>query len=232
MHASHTIEFRPWLGPALVLALSPVLFAATAHASLKVTVKQGNAPAGFTEWTFSGSSTYTEVNPGGTFALVPPLTDIVEWKGDALSDYVKPQAYNNYTPTLISGSIGITVTPPSGPAQSAIITALHVDHDNTGDDFGVGLSGSMAIPLNTNDVVSWSGTGIFAVDFAKLNVGSFSFLNYGETSTTSSQPFGNLPLTISVEVPGPLPVLGTAFAFSCSRQLRRRIQVSRKPPFR
>jgi hypothetical protein len=208
------------------LVLPPILFASAAGA-LTVTVKQGSAPAGFTEWTFTGSSTYTQLNPGGTFAVVPPLAAIVEWKGNLLSDYVKTGTYDNYTPTLASGLISLTVTPVSGPARSGTITALHIDHDASGDDFGIGLDGlstsplNTAIPLSSNDVVSWSGSGIFPVDFTNLNVGSFLFNNYGDSTLSR---FGDLPITITVqEAPAPLPVLGCGVALSFSRKLRKRV---------
>lgn len=214
-----------------LLALPPVLFASAADA-LTVTVKQGSAPAGSTEWTFAGSSTYTQLNPGGSFAVVPPLTAIVEWKGDSLSDYVKTGAYDNYTPTLTSGLISLTVTPVSGPAKSGTITALHIDHDGSGDDFGIGLAGlstspaNTAIPLNSNDVVSWSGSGIFAVDFVNLNIGSFLFNRYGDSTLSR---FGDLPITITVqEAPGPLPVLACGVALSFSRKLRKRLMAAQK----
>ena len=195
-------------------------------------VKQGSAPAGFTKWTFTGSSTYTQLNPGGSFAVVPPLSAIVEWKGDSLSDYVKTGAYDNYTPTLASGLVTISVAPVSGPAKTGTITALHIDHDTTGDDFGIGLDGqstsplNTAIPLNSNDVVSWSGSGIFPVDFANLNVGTFLFNRYGDSG---SSRFGDLPITITVQgVPGPLPVLGCGVALSFSRKLRKRLMAVQK----
>lgn len=208
------------------LASSPALLASTADAALMITVKQGSAPVGSTEWMFSGSSTYIQLNPGGAFAVVPPLTNIIEWKGDALSDFVKTGAYDNYTPTLASGTISLTVAPVSGPVKTATISALHVDHDDTGDDFGVGLDGSSTSPVNTaislnaNAVVSWSGSGIFPVDITKLNYGSFLFAKYG---ASSSSRFGDLPITINVqEAPGPLPLLGLGVAFPFSRQMRRK----------
>lgn len=209
------------------LALGPMLFAPAADAELLVTVTRGLGPAGSSEWIFSGSSTYSELNPGGTFAVVPPLTAMVEWKGTAASDYVKNGGYDNHRTEIVSGSITLTVTPASGPAVSAPIQALLVDHDNSGDDFGLGISAPASIPLTADAVVSWSGQGIFAVDMAKLNVGAFPFTNYGETTPTSSQPFGTLPLTIKVQVPGPLPLLGCGVALSCSRHLRRRVRAHR-----
>ncbi|MEB3200556.1 MAG: hypothetical protein VKK62_08535 [Synechococcaceae cyanobacterium] len=179
---------------------------------------------GNTLWTFSGTSTYSELAPGGRFAG-GALSNIIEWKGDSASDYVKSGTYNNYTTSLLSGLISLTVTPQAGGPLQGSIAGLHVDHDNSGDDFGTGLSGA-DIPLMNGDLVSWSGSGVFAVDIANLIAGSYLFNNYGETLQGS--PFGSLPLNLVVSttpaVPAPLPVLGSAAAFACSRRLRRRIR--------
>jgi hypothetical protein len=198
------------------LALAPsLLLASSAHAALTVKVTPGPS-AGQSIWTFSGSSTYTELTPGGKFAGGDPGV-IEEWKGDGGSDYVKAGTYNNYTPVLDTGSIGITVTPQLGSPMSGSIDGLHIDHDNSGDDFGVSLLGA-DIPLSDGATVSWSGSGTFPVDFANLNVGIFQFTNYGEV--TAGQPYGTLPVTID-SAPGPLPLLGCGAAFSFSRKLRR-----------
>jgi hypothetical protein len=208
---------------AIAAATLSCLFASAAHASLTVTVVPVAAPAAHTLWTFSGSSVYTQLNPGGKFAG-EPFGNIVEWKGDGGSDYVKTGTYNNYIASLLSGSIQINVTPAAGLPTPGSIAGLHIDHDSSGDDFGTGLQGIVDIPLANNDVVSWSGSGIFPVDIANLNIGTFAFSKYGETASIPSQPFGTLPLTMNVQVPGPLPWLGCGLAFSFSRTLRRRIQ--------
>lgn len=70
-----------------------------------------------------------------------------------------------------------------------------IDHDNSGDDFGISLVAA-DIPLAHNDVVSWSGSGVFAVDINSLNRNSYTFSNYGDT--------GTLELALSVQaVPEP-----------------------------
>ena len=200
------------------LGWAPSLLLATAsHAALTVTVGPG-APIGQSVWTFSGSSTYNQQVPGGKFAA-GGLALIQEWKGDSSSDYVKTGSYNNYVADLTSGLINIVVAPLSGSPLSGTIDGLHIDHDTSGDDFGVSLLGTVDIPLADGDSVSWSGSGIFPVDLAKLNLGSFLFSNYGED--TQGQPYGVLPINMVVSAPGPLPLLGCGAAFTISRRLRR-----------
>jgi hypothetical protein len=207
---------RRWI--VACLAWAPGLLLATAsHAALTVTVSPG-APSGQSVWTFSGSSIYNQQNPGGKFAA-GGLALIQEWKGDSGSDYVKTGAYNNHVADLSSGSIDIVVTPLSGSPLSGNIDGLHIDHDTSGDDFGVSLLGTVDIPLAAGDTVSWSGSGIFPVDLAKLNLGSFLFSKYGEDPL--GQPYGILPINMVVSVPGPLPLLGCGAAFTFSRRLRR-----------
>ena len=187
-----------WIVAGLAIAMT-VLIASTSRAELIVTVTQAGAPPGQTLWTFSGSSTYTQLLPGGKFAG-GALANIEEWKGDAGSDYVKAGTYNNFTTSMISGAISLTVTPLVGSSSSGSIVGLHVDHDTSGDDFGVGLLGS-DIPLSQGDVVTWSGSGIFAVDFANLNLGSFNFLNFGGSQAVSGAIYGRLPIAMNVSVP-------------------------------
>jgi hypothetical protein len=179
----------------LALATSTLLVA-HAEAGLVVTVTP-HGTSGQTIWTFSGSSTYTESAPGGKFAG-GALTNIEEWKGasGSGSDYVVAGAYNNYTTSLISGSIGLSVTSGGSPT-TASIGGLHIDHDSSGDDFGVGLIGS-DVPLSNGDIVAWSGSAVFAVDIANLNFGTFSFSNYGGSQAVSGQIYGTLPLTLKV----------------------------------
>ncbi|MCS5691879.1 hypothetical protein NZK33_07750 [Cyanobium sp. FGCU-6] len=210
-------------GLAVALGLgSSLLMGSAADAALQVTVTQAGAPPGQSVWAFSGSASYTELFPGGKFAA-GGVNNIEEWKGDGGSDYVKPLTYNNYTPGLISGLIDLTVTSSTGGVRTGTIVGLHIDHDGSGDDFGAQLDGSIDIPLADGDLVSWAGSGVFPVDLANLNTGSFFFSNYGESPTVAGMIYGTLPIEINVQpVPGPLPLLGCGAAFASARRLRRR----------
>ena len=217
---NHMISRMPGLAVALGLG-SSLLLGSAANAALQVTVTQAGAPLGQSIWAFSGSARYSEQFPGGKFAA-GSLTNIEEWKGNAGSDYVKTSAYNNYTPALISGLIELTVASLTGSTATGTIVGLHIDHDTSGDDFGTGLAGLIDIPLADGDLVSWAGTGVFPVDLANLNMGSFFFANYGGSSAVSGRIYGTLPITMNVQpAPGPLPLLGCGAAFAYSRRLRR-----------
>jgi hypothetical protein len=199
-----------WIVGSVALAMT-LLIASTGRAELIVRVTQSGAPAGQTLWSFSGSSTYGQMAPGGKFAG-GELANVEEWKGDAGSDYVKPSTYNNFTTSLVSGAVSLMVTPLVGSPSSGSIGGLHIDHDNSGDDFGVGLLGA-DIPLSQGDVVTWSGSAIFAVDLANLNLGSFSFTSLGGSQAVSGQIYGTLPITLNISVPEIDPASMTA-AFS------------------
>lgn len=207
-----------------IALVTTALLASTAQAGLVVTVTRDSAP-GQTLWTFSGTSTYTQIAPGGKFAGGSVL-NIEEWKGDSSSDYVRTGEYNNFTTTLVSGAIGMTVT-TSGAQAFGSIGSLHIDHDSSGDDFGVGLFGD-DLPLVNGDVIAWSGSAVFAVDIAKLNGGSFSFSNYGGSQAVAGQIYGTLPLTLNVVVPELDPaslsaVLGLVVGLLAIRERRRTI---------
>ncbi len=186
------------------VTLAALGLASAAQANLVIDIYQ-DADPGQTLWVFSGSARYSETNPGGVFAG-GDLAAIVEWKGvTPESDYVT-SFYNNYTTSLISGSVAVSVTPSGGSAILGAIDGLHVDHDTTGDDFGISLAGT-DITLSNDALVSWSGSAVFQVDYSKLNRGSFSFQTYGDSA------YGVLPLTLEV-VPEPgtaaLLILGVA----------------------
>lgn len=197
------------------VALTALGMASTAQANLVINIYQDGDP-GRTLWVFSGSAQYSETNPGGKFAG-GDLASIVEWKGvTPESDYVT-SFYNNYTSALITGSVAISVTPSGGSAILGAIDGLHVDHDTSGDDFGVSLAGS-DIPLSNNALVTWSGSAVFPVDYSRLNRGSFPFQTYGDTS------YGTLPLTLAV-VPEPgtaaLLMIGVAGLVGAATRGRR-----------
>jgi hypothetical protein len=193
---------RPqWLA---FIALSALVAASEAQADLMIKVHEYASP-GQSRWVFSGSAQYSETVAGGKFAG-GDLSFIEEWKGiGSGSDYVQTGAYNNYTTSLVSGAVTLSVTPFGGSAILGSIDGLHIDHDTTtatgGDDFGVSLAAG-DILLSSNALVSWSGEAIFNVDIAKLNYGSFSFVNYGESTAVPGQIYGGLPLTMSVPEPG------------------------------
>jgi hypothetical protein len=194
-----------------IFALAMVaLSAASASADLTVTVTP-DSTTGQTLWTFSGTSTYAETAPGGKFAAGDVL-NIEEWKGGAGSDYVVTGSYNNYTTGLISGGITLTVT-TGGTPSSGSITSMHIDHDTTGDDFGVGLLGTTDIPLTNGDLISWSGSGVFAVDLSGLNLGTFAFSSYGGSQAVSGL-YGTLPLTLNV-VPEPATCIMALAGLAC-----------------
>lgn len=201
------------------------LLASSSDAGLVVTVTRDSTP-GQTLWAFSGSSIYTQLAPGGKFAAAGTSPTLIEeWKGGATgSDYVVAGQYNNFTTTLISGAIGLTVNTP-GNTYVGSVGYLHIDHDDSGDDFGVGLFGD-DIPLLNGDVVTWSGSAVFAVDFTKLNPGSFLFSNYGGSQAVSGTTFGTMPLTLNVGIPELDPaslsaVLGLVVGVLAIRERRR-----------
>jgi hypothetical protein len=182
---------------------------------------------GFTIWDFSGSATYSELFPGGKFAG-GALNLIEEWKGSgAASDFVGSGGYNNYVVAPTSGSVSLSVATAGFGVQTDAIDGIHVDHDTTGDDFGVSLTGS-DILLANNDIVSWSGSAVFAVDINRLNSGNFTFQNYGESVIAAGNPFGTLPLQINVStVPEPASI-GLLTAAAVGWVARRRRRSSRK----
>ena len=186
------------------VALAALGMASAAQANLVIDIYPHGDPER-TLWVFSGSAQYTQTNPGGVIAGGDPAS-IVEWKGTTPdSDYVT-SFYNNYITSVIGSSVTISVTSSGGSAIQGTIDALHVDHDTTGDDFGVSLAGS-DIALSNDALVTWTGSAVFQVDYSKLNRGSFSFQTYGDPA------YGTLPLTIEV-VPEPgtaaLLMLGVA----------------------
>lgn len=210
-----------------IALVTTALLASTAQAGLVVTVTRDSAP-GRTLWTFSGSSTYSQIAAGGKFAAAGTSPTLIEeWKGGGTgSDYVVTGEYNNFTTTLVSGAIGLTVSTP-GNLYVGSIGYLHIDHDDSGDDFGVGLFGD-DIPLLGGDVVAWSGSAVFDVDINKLNPGAFSFSNYGGSQAVAGQIYGTLPLTLNVSVPEVDPaslsaVLGLVIGVLAIRERRRTI---------
>ena len=111
--------------------------------------------------------------------------------------------------------------------QTDAIDGIHVDHDSSGDDFGVSLTAG-DILLANNDLVSWSGSAVFAVDINQLNSGNFTFQNYGESVIAAGNPFGTLPLQINVStVPEPASI-GLLTAAAVGWVARRRRRRSRK----
>jgi hypothetical protein len=168
-------------------------------------------PVGQTRWTFSGSTTYTRVNTDGVIAG-GLLADIREWKGaGAAANYVVDGTYNNYVTGLVSGSIDVSVVRG---------ISSNIDHDSSGDDFGISLTSLTDIVLQDQDILGLSGSAVFAVDFAKLNQGTFQFTNYDDPLA------GYLPITLVVQaVPEPssaLLGLGLIAATGSFRRLRRR----------
>ena len=201
-------------------ALACALGSSAAQAALSINISHHST--GFTLWEFSGSSNYLQASPGGKISG-STLDTIIEWKGSAAaSDYVPASSYNNYTVALQSGSISVSVTPSGGSATTDFVDGLHVDHDNTGDDFGISLL-SADIPLANDDLVSWSGAGVFAVDSNSLNAGSFTFANYGDGGIPVNSPFGSLDLSLAVQaVPEPTSCGLAALAGAALTARRRR----------
>ncbi|WP_295430951.1 PEP-CTERM sorting domain-containing protein [uncultured Thiodictyon sp.] len=187
-----------------LIALTAFGMASVAQANLMIDVYEYSTP-GQSRWVFSGSAQYSQSAPGGKFAG-DDLVLIEEWKGvGSGSDYVKTgtEGYNNERAPLISGSVTLSVTPSGGSITQGFIDGLHIDHDTTGDDFGVSLAAE-DIALSADALVSWSGEAIFNIDINKLNRGTFSFLNYGEQPLPAEpgQKYGSLPLTLEVPEPG------------------------------
>ncbi len=186
---------------------------------IRVTEDPG-LPAGQTRWTFSGSTTYTRVNSDAVIAGGSSAA-IREWKGaGAVADFVVSGAYNNYLASQVSGSIDVSVIRGISSIISDNIDGLHIDHDSSGDDFGISLTTLTDIVLQDQDVLSLSGSAVFDVDFAKLNQGTFQFVDYDDPLA------GSLPITLMVEaVPEPssaLVGLGLMAATGGIRRLRRR----------
>lgn len=198
-----------------------LLSSSLCSAALVITVTNDpTLPVGQTRWTFSGSTTYTRVNTDGVIAG-GLLADIREWKGaGAAANYVVDGTYNNYVTGLVSGSIDVSVVRGISSISSSNLDGLHIDHDSSGDDFGISLTSLTDIVLQDQDILGLSGSAVFAVDFAKLNQGTFQFANYDDPLA------GFLPITLVVQaVPEPssaLVGLGLIAATGSIRRLRRR----------
>jgi len=198
-----------------------VMVAQACQGALVIRVQDGpGLSPGQTRWTFSGSTTYSKVAADGILAG-GPSSAIREWKGAAAaSDYVVSGGYNNYLATLVSGSVDVAVTQGISTIISSNIDGLHIDHDSSGDDFGISLTSLSDLVMQDGAILSLSGSAVFDVDFAKLNQGVFNFSDYDDPLA------GYLPITMVVQaVPEPassLVGLGLMVAAYGTKRLRRK----------
>ena len=163
---------------------------------------------------FSGSATLAGT---GTLRTDPLLMDELKGSGVA-ADYVSSTGpfYNNYIANYLSGNAQVRVN--SGVWYS--IGALHIDHDNSGDDFGFSIVNAGGdISLLSGDVLEFSGSSLFALDLGKLNIGTYTFSNWNDSATTSA----NLSVA-TVPEPGEwaaMGILATGLAGMVVRNRRR-----------
>lgn len=180
-------------------ALGALALGSQSMAQLVVTVTP--AGGGNTLWTFSGSATYTESAAGLEFRATTGWAedDSTEWKGNGNSgNYVASGTYNNQHSLLVSGTNPV-ITVNGTPYN---IGGVIVDHDGSGDDFGVTIAGAATVPVPANATVAFSGSAVFAVDYAKLNPGVYSFGNISHAVGGTDTGIGTLPLNMTV-VPEP-----------------------------
>ena len=183
----------------VIAALGALVLGSQAMAQLVVTVTP--AGGGNTLWTFSGSATYAEVNVGLEFRTTSGWAEeySTEWKGSVASaDYVATGAYNNQHSLLVSGTYPVITVNGTPYNMGGVI----VDHDSSGDDFGVTIAGVYDVPVPANATVAFSGSAVFAVDYANLNPGVYSFSSITHAVSNTDTGMGTLPLNMTV-VPEP-----------------------------
>ena len=110
-------------------------------------------------------------------------------------------------------------------------------------DYSRAFSGSSSFSyvINSNYTLINTGSGSSATGITSFNVAIGDIFGF-DVGNGGSVPFGLATVTISnfsapipssapstESVPGPLPILGVAAAFGCSRKLRRRINLAKSP---
>ena len=171
-----------------------------------------------TVWTFSGSATYNATIGNSKFVNQTSFnadTNTAEWKTSAslvpVAEYVG-SFYNNFNVAHPGAGADITI---GGNAYT--IDGVVVDHDGSGDDIALFISGGSSEPLTQGTVVSATGSKGFAIDYSRLVPGTYSFSHFDDQGTL------NMKLTIVPE-PGEWAVLTGAALGVAGLVLRRRRQ--------
>jgi hypothetical protein len=162
---------------------------------------------------FSGSTTYS-----GTGAFLRTNSaSIDEFKGTSSSDFVNGSVtgfYNNFVTQILSGNARVGVG-----GNWYDIDYVHLDHDSSGDDFGISIVNGSDVAINNGDVLQFAGKGVFNAFVGKLNVGTYTFSDLNSTGTAG--------LTVNVySVPEPgewaaMGILGAGLAGLVVRSRRR-----------
>lgn len=178
----------------IISLLTTAGYAKPAKGILNIDVT-GSAGSGFTNWTFSGSST---INNAGTIHD-SSNNNYVSASALEFSGYIKPGQINDDNIfTTIGGSATITVGTTVSPSIRNI-TALLIDEDQTLDD----LSFRVDIPLTTTlgQTISLSGSQLYNIDLNQLTIGSF--LNHGGTNemVSTGQATINIKDSDSTSIP-------------------------------
>ena len=197
------------------LAALGVLLAASATASAQSLVLDiyGGPNSATSIFKFSGSTSYS-----GTGAFLRNNSaSMDEFKGTSASDFVNGSVsgyYNNFVTQILSGNARVGVG-----GNWYDIDYVHLDHDNSGDDFGISIVNGSDVAINNGDVLQFAGKGVFNASVGKLNVGTYSFSDLNSTGTAG--------LTVNVySVPEPgewaaMGILGAGLAGLVVRSRRR-----------
>lgn len=158
--------------------------------------------------------------PDGT--VTPPIvgTGTFSFDGDpGLGDFALT-SLPNYNFEFNFGSSSFTNADIATPLANVLVRISLI-----GSDLSVGFGGSRG------------GPNAGSIDFNKAGEilsfqPDFGSLYFGIVSTQETRLLGNYQAIATSEptssaVPGPLPLLGVAAAFGCSRKIRRRIKSSR-----
>ena len=166
----------------------------------------------------SGVVLTAALNAGGAFAL--DFTFTFSGTGHPTTPATVTGLISGLVDNTNNQTSGLTVTITSatnGPAGGFPLFSNHIFGE--GIDVSNGMITDSLILFDTDQINLGLRTG--PLNSSNLDAKNFTFSNQ---SFTNSLVF--TPVTSSTTVPGPLPLLGAAFAFRASRQLRRRFKAT------
>jgi len=142
----------------------------------------GSPTASTSLFKFSGSTAFS----GSGAFLRTSSAAMDEFKGASTgSDYVNgalPGFYNNFVAQVLSGNARAGVG-----GNWYDINYVHLDHDNSGDDFGFSIVNSTDVAINNGDIIQFAGQGIVNASVGYLNPGTYTFTNLFDQGTANLQ---------------------------------------------